>query len=201
MSARSTGRSAVTVTVPLARSTVTVSTPPTAEISSVTARSQCAHVMPRTAKVVAPMKVRGVSLRMGTPREARCRIGRRRESPRSTSLSPGIPPGFSPDRLPLTGFGDLERFVPGPVAGGRYRQARVGRTGQRARGGRRAVRRRLQGKRRGAGRPRRGRVRQVRAAGRSRDGGVRHDGAAYFRGGVGVTTGLRRAAAAAVAAT
>src|SRR3954471_11128655 len=70
MSARSTGWSAVTVTVPLARSTVTDSTPSTALISAVTARWQCAHVMPVTVKVVDPMKVRGVLDSMGTPRGA-----------------------------------------------------------------------------------------------------------------------------------
>src|SRR4051812_49614105 len=69
MSARSTGWTAVTVTVPLARSTVTDSTPSTALISAVTARWQCAHVMPVTLKVVEPMKVWGVLDSMGTPRK------------------------------------------------------------------------------------------------------------------------------------
>src|SRR4051794_41560730 len=68
MSARSTGRSAVTVTVPLARSTVTDRTPSTAEISWVTARWQCAQLIPLTWKVVEPMNVCGVLESMGTPR-------------------------------------------------------------------------------------------------------------------------------------
>src|ERR687886_496451 len=55
MSARSTGRAAVTVTVPVARSTTTDSTPSTAAISSVTARRQWAQVMPVTVKVVGPV--------------------------------------------------------------------------------------------------------------------------------------------------
>src|SRR4051794_41572466 len=70
MSARSTGWAAVTVTVPLARSTETDSTPSRALISAVTARWQCAHVMPVTVKVVEPMKVRGVLDSIGTPRES-----------------------------------------------------------------------------------------------------------------------------------
>src|SRR3954447_20683195 len=70
MSARSTGWAAVTVTVPLARSTVTDSTPSTALISAVTARWQCAHVMPVTVKVVEPMKVRGVLDSIGTPQKS-----------------------------------------------------------------------------------------------------------------------------------
>src|SRR3954468_6283603 len=60
MSARSTGWVAATVTEPLARSTVTDSTPAMAEISSVTARRQWSQVMPRTVNVVEPTKVRGV---------------------------------------------------------------------------------------------------------------------------------------------
>src|SRR3954469_9765530 len=58
---------AVGGTVPRARSTVTDATPVTAAISSVTARWQCAQVMPLTWKVVEPMKVRGVPDSMGTP--------------------------------------------------------------------------------------------------------------------------------------
>lgn len=60
MSARSTGWAAVTVTVPVGRSIETAATPGTAEISWVTARSQCEQVMPFTVKVVEPMNVRGV---------------------------------------------------------------------------------------------------------------------------------------------
>src|SRR3954468_13912919 len=75
MSARSTGWVAVTVTVPLARSTVTDSTPSTALISAVTARWQCAHVMPVTVKVVEPMKVRGVLDSIGTPRKSAGVVG------------------------------------------------------------------------------------------------------------------------------
>src|SRR4051794_37868494 len=65
MSARSTGRAAVTETAPVATSTVIESTPSTAEISSVTARRQCSHVMPATENVVVPTKVRGVVLSIG----------------------------------------------------------------------------------------------------------------------------------------
>src|SRR4051795_7680297 len=60
MSARSTGWVAATVTRPVARSTVTDSTPATAEISSATARRQWSQVMRRTEKVVEPTNVRGV---------------------------------------------------------------------------------------------------------------------------------------------
>src|SRR3954447_5600247 len=60
MSARSTGWGAAAVTEPVARSTVTDSTPAMAEISSVTARRQWSQVMPSTVKVVEPTNVRGV---------------------------------------------------------------------------------------------------------------------------------------------
>src|SRR5919205_751154 len=82
MSARSTGRAAVTVTVPVARSTTTDSTPSTAAISSVTARRQWTQVMPVTVKVVEPMKVWGVADSTGTPRRA---VGVRS----GTSVGPG----------------------------------------------------------------------------------------------------------------
>ena len=45
--------------------------PDPGQISSVTARWQCAQVMPVTVKVVEPMKVRGVPDSMGTPRGCR----------------------------------------------------------------------------------------------------------------------------------
>src|SRR3954451_1601380 len=60
-SARSTGRSAVTVTVPVAGSTSTDSTPSMAEISSVTATWQRAQDVPVTVKVVEAVKLGAVS--------------------------------------------------------------------------------------------------------------------------------------------
>src|SRR4051794_33187294 len=95
MSARSTGRSAVTVTAPLARSTATDSTPATAAISSVTARWQCSQVMPVTVKVVEPMKVRGVPDSMGTPRAVGGgAVGMKRRRG-GGGVSPGKSPGFA----------------------------------------------------------------------------------------------------------
>jgi hypothetical protein len=60
MSARSTGVFALTVTVPLVKSTSTESTPGTAQISVVTACRQWSQVMPSTVKVVLPTNVRGM---------------------------------------------------------------------------------------------------------------------------------------------
>src|SRR5919107_1319789 len=192
MSARSTGRSAVTVTVPVARSTATDSTPSTAAISSVTARRQWAQVMPVTVKVVEPMKVRGVLDSMGTPR--------RRVVVRSgTRIAAAAGPSHRGNRRDLPGIG-ARVAAPGPVRSGRYGRARAGRTGPRTRGDRRPARRRPHRVRWSAGGPRRRRVRQVHAAGRRRDRRLRDAGAAHLRRGVGVPAGLRRAAAAAVAA-
>src|SRR5690242_599190 len=67
MSARSTGRVAVTVTTPLVWSTVTVPTPSILVTSLMTSSSQRSQVMPATTKVVVPTNVRGVSLRMAVP--------------------------------------------------------------------------------------------------------------------------------------
>src|SRR4051794_31480233 len=92
MSARSTGSVVVTVTVPVARSTSTDRTPATAEISSVTARWQCAQVMPVTANVVEPVKVRGVSVSMGTPLGCGGSIGTERRR-QAGCLTPGKSPG------------------------------------------------------------------------------------------------------------
>src|SRR3954470_11063619 len=111
MSARSTGWAAVTVTVPLARSTVTYSTPSTALISAVTARWQCAHVMPVTVNVVEPMKVCGVLDSMGTPRGCWWWCGREEESARGWGRLSGEAAGTSP-----VGARQLPRAAPGAGA-------------------------------------------------------------------------------------
>src|SRR3954452_12962496 len=139
MSARSTGRSAVTVTVPLARATVTDSTPATAAISSLTARSQCAQVMPLTWKVVEPMNVRGVADSMGSPREhswwwAGMRVGAGVVASHrgNRRVSTGIGQVRGRDGVTgsvgvaapvkITPVGDSPGSVPGPVRSGRYRR-------------------------------------------------------------------------------
>src|SRR4051794_31168230 len=138
MSARSTGGAAVTVTVPVARSTVTESTPSTPEISSVTARWQCAHVMPVTVKVVEPMKVRGVLDSIGTPRKCWCWCGQERASVRGWGALTGEIAGISAEI-------DSGTHHPGPqrVKEERWLPLRRGR--RRCRG-RSARRRRLRGR-------------------------------------------------------
>jgi hypothetical protein len=94
MSDRSTGQDEVTVTVPEAMSTETESTPGTAEISAVTARSQWPQVMPVTVNVVEPMNVRGVLDNMGTPRGRGGASDVNQDSADRGSVSPGKSPGF-----------------------------------------------------------------------------------------------------------
>src|SRR3954454_10028402 len=75
-SARSTGRSAVTVTVPVAGSTSTDSTPSMAEISSVTATWQRAQDVPVTVKVVEAVEFVAVSDSIGVRlRSGWCGVG------------------------------------------------------------------------------------------------------------------------------
>src|SRR3954452_14576938 len=103
MSARSTGCEAVTVTVPVVSSTETDSTPATELISSVTARRQCAQVMPVTPKVVEPMNVRGVLDSMGTPRVGGWWSVGNKDRGAAGELSPGNSPGSG--RRPPGGHG------------------------------------------------------------------------------------------------